>query len=126
MLAKYGLKKGYSKVDDSGRIINAFMVMQAELHLQIHFEYVPSEQNLADLPSRGAFEKMYEVIRAVTGKDLVRGQNLHYHDFVLPRFESWKSPLSKLTKKRKLRSGSRGASRKKAFQDASVRAAFES
>ena len=113
-------------MDDSGRIINAFKVMQAELHLDIHFEYVPSEQNLADLPSRGAFEKMFQVIRAATGKDLVRGKNLHYHDFVLPSFESWRSPLSMSTMTRKRRSGSRGAKRKKALHDASVLAESES
>merc|ERR1712046_215305 len=54
LAAKYGLQKAYSKVEDSGRIINAFKVLQAKFHLSIHFEYVPSHQNLADLPSRGA------------------------------------------------------------------------
>jgi hypothetical protein len=120
LAAKYGLQKGYSKVDDSGRIINAFKVMQANLGLRIHFEYVPSEQNVADLPSRGAFAMMREVIEMVFGSKLVRGQNFFEHDFVLPSFETWNSPLAKSTKKRKMRSGSRGTAKRKAFQVAAV------
>ena len=54
--AKYGLQKGYSKVPDSGRIINAFRLKQASLGMTIWFEYVPSKQNIADLPSRRDFE----------------------------------------------------------------------
>ena len=46
--AKYGLQKAYSKVEDSGRIINAFKVKQAALRLRCWFEYIPSEQNIAD------------------------------------------------------------------------------
>ena len=61
LAAKYGLQKAYSKVDDSGRIIHSFKVMQAQLQLRIHFEYVPSRQNLADLPSRAKLDSMLDV-----------------------------------------------------------------
>ena len=120
LAAKYGLQKGYSKVEDSGRIINAFKVMQADLGLRIHFEYVPSAQNVADLPSRGAFARMREVIETAFGRPLVIGQNYFEHDFVLPSFETWNSPLAKSTRKRKVRSGSRGAAKRKACHAAAV------
>ena len=53
-------------MEDSGRIINAFKVKQAVLNLRAWFEYIPSEQNIADVPSRGAFDKMMEVIDSVS------------------------------------------------------------
>ena len=117
LAAKYGLQKGYSKVDDSGRIINAFRALQSALHLRIHFEYVPSHQNLADLPSRGNFDEMFEVIYLATGVRMVsqgEGKNFFKYDFVLPSFESWKAPLVYLASKRERRSGSRGAKRRRA------------
>ena len=96
LAAKFGLQKAYSKVDDSGRIINAFKVLQAQLQLRIHFEYVPSHQNIADLPSRGRYDEMCKVIEAATGRFPVATgpeRNLFNYDFVLPKFESWGSPL---------------------------------
>jgi len=123
LAAKYGLQKAYSKVDDSGRIINAFKVRQARLQLSIHFEYVPSHQNLADLPSRGRHDEMRRVIEEATGAAPVAdgpGQNLFDYDFVLPKFESWGSPLERTSTKRKMRSGSRGRKRSKAPQEATV------
>ena len=64
--AKYGLQKAYSKVEDSGRIINAFKVRQTTLRLRCWFEHIPSEQNIADLPSRGDYTRMMEVIDEVS------------------------------------------------------------
>ena len=29
-------------ITDSGRIINSFKVRQADMHMRVHFEYVPS------------------------------------------------------------------------------------
>ena len=46
--AKYGLQKAYSKVSDSGRIINTFKVKQADLLMRIHFEYVLSETGVVE------------------------------------------------------------------------------
>lgn len=124
LAAKYGLQKAYSKVEDSGRIINAFKVLQAKLCLSIHFEYVPSHQNLADLPSRGAFGRMVEVIEEATDVPIVLDEaraNLFKHVFVLPKFETWTSPLCYLPRRRS-RSGSRGAKRRKISNGASVQA----
>ena len=106
LAAKYGLQKGYSKVDDSGRIINAFKVRQMMLDMRIWFEYVPSAQNIADLPSRGAFDKMYEVIESVSGSEWVS----YTYNMAFGDFSSWTAPLETcgFRAKRK-RSGSRGA-----------------
>jgi hypothetical protein len=112
LAAKYGLQKAYSKVDDSGRIINSFKVRQAALKLSAHFEYIPSEQNIADLPSRGAFSAMYDVIREATGSQLSDESLVEWHDFTLPDFSTWDSPLGQ-PRKRNYRSGSRGAKRRK-------------
>ena len=90
LAAKYGLQKGYSKVPDSGRIVNAFKVRQATLGMRAWFEYVPSEQNIADLPSRGHFRKLKRVIDAVMGGEWV----LFSYAAVLPKFDSWSAPLA--------------------------------
>ena len=39
LAAKYGLQKGYSRVEDSGRIINSFKIKQASLQFRAWFEY---------------------------------------------------------------------------------------
>ena len=117
LAAKYGLQKGYSKVNDSGRIINAFRVLQAELKLSIHFEYVPTHQNLADLPSRDGFDEMCQVILEATGVPVVRSgpeKNLFQYEFVVPEFETWEAPLADTGRKRGRRRGSRGSKRQKA------------
>ena len=101
------LQKGYSRVEDSGRIINAFKVKRASLMLRAWFEYVPSEQNVADLPSRGAFHRMMEVIDAVSGAEWT----LFEHTMVLPKFESWLAPVDLLPSRVRHRSGSRGRKR---------------
>lgn len=107
--AKYGLQKGYSKVEDSGRIINAFKVKQASLRLRAWFEYIPSEQNVADLPSRGAFARMLEVIDAVSSGEWT----CFTYEPVLPKFSSWMAPVGDLPARRRNRSGSRGAKRRR-------------
>ena len=110
--AKYGLQRAYSKVADTGRIINAFKVKQAALEIRVWFEYVPSEQNVADLPSRGAWERFYEVVDSVCPA----GWRCTEYAFVkFSDFSSWESPLRELPLARKrARHGSRGAKRRKA------------
>ena len=115
LAAKYGLQKGYSKVDDSGRIINAFKIKQAELKMRIWFEYVPSHQNLADLPSRGKMDEMFQVVAALAR---MAGANdwvfEHFDEVRLPDFSTWLAPLAALAdRKRKNRTGSRGERRRK-------------
>ena len=110
LAAKYGLQKGYSKVDDSGRIINAFKIRQARLKLRTWFEYVPSAQNVADLPSRGAFDKMFDAIDAVSGQEWV----VYSYDLCYGDFSTWSAPLlADGCGGKRRRSGSRGAKRKR-------------
>ena len=63
----------------------------------------------ADLPSRGAFARMMEVIDAVSGPDWV----LFSYEAVLPDFSSWESPLAALPLRQRRRHGSRGAKRRR-------------
>ncbi len=83
---------------------------QAALRLRAWFEYIPSEQNIADLPSRGAFEQMMEVIDAVSSSEWT----LFSYESVLPDFSSWDAPLAALPRRRRKHHGSRGAKRRRA------------
>ena len=56
--AVYGLVKGYSPQPDSAAIIAAFHVSNVALRALVWFNYVASKANVADLPSRGAFDEM--------------------------------------------------------------------
>ena len=47
------LLHGYSGKPDSALLVNAFHLFNAGLRANIHFEYVESKANVADLPSRG-------------------------------------------------------------------------
>ena len=88
--AKYGLQKGYSKVADSGRIVNAFGVKRAALRCDIWFEYVPSEQNIADLPSRGRLAELEVIMELVSGSDW---ECVYYPELKLPDVSSWSAHL---------------------------------
>ena len=50
------LLHGYSGKPDSALLVNAFHLFNAGLKADIHFEYVESKANVADLPSRGEFD----------------------------------------------------------------------
>ena len=58
-----GLVSGYSAAVDSGKIVNAFHAYNVGLQSEPYFEYVRSEANVADLPSRGRIEEMIEALR---------------------------------------------------------------
>ena len=64
--AKYALQKGYSKVGDTGKVVNSFKFMHAKRQLRVWFEYVPSEQNIAYLPSRRRWRELHRVIDSVS------------------------------------------------------------
>ena len=49
------LLHGYSGKVDSALLVNAFHLFNAGLRVRIHFEYVESKANVADLPSRQEF-----------------------------------------------------------------------
>jgi hypothetical protein len=52
MGAKYSLQKGSARKEDSARIVDSFSKRVASLGFRPWIEYVPSAQNVADLPSR--------------------------------------------------------------------------
>ena len=58
-----GLVSGYSAAVDSGKIVNAFHAYNVGLQSEPYFEYVRSEANVADLPSRGRIEEIIKVLR---------------------------------------------------------------
>ena len=51
--AMAGFVKGYSGKEDTALILSAFSFKMAELQFRVWWEFVPSAQNVADLPSRG-------------------------------------------------------------------------
>ena len=55
-----GIAKGYSTKPDSARIIHAYHALNVRMKAQVHFEWVKSEANIADLPTRGKFELLRE------------------------------------------------------------------
>lgn len=54
--AVYALVKGYSRAADSARIVTLYHSCVSQLGITPWIEYVQSEDNIADLPSRGEFE----------------------------------------------------------------------
>ena len=59
LAAKFGLQNGYSRVEDSGRIVNACQLSRLLCASVLGLNMcLASEQNIAGLPSRGAFERM--------------------------------------------------------------------
>ena len=58
------LLHGYSGKVDSALLVNAFHLFNAGLRVRIHFEYVESKANVADLPSRQEFTYLLTVLAA--------------------------------------------------------------
>ena len=54
--------KGYSKAIDSVLIVHAFHCLNIGLRADVFFEYVRSEANIADAPSRGDTAGMLQVL----------------------------------------------------------------
>ncbi|KAJ1629932.1 hypothetical protein T492DRAFT_1144838 [Pavlovales sp. CCMP2436] len=73
-----GLLKGYSSIPDSARIVHAFWAIAAALGLDVWFQYVPSEANIADAPSRADCSHLH-AIGSVSC------------EFVLPPIDAWRS-----------------------------------
>jgi hypothetical protein len=55
-----GITKGYSRDDDSARLIHVCHAMMSAIGANVWFEYVGSGANIADHPSRGEFELLLE------------------------------------------------------------------
>jgi hypothetical protein len=74
-----GITKGYSAQPESVRIIHAYHALNVKMQTQVHFEWVRSEANIADLPIRGQFELLKEY-----GSTAI--------PFVIPPISDWTSP----------------------------------
>ena len=57
--AVYSLVKGYCGAADSARVVNIFHSVMSRLGITPWLEYVGTEDNIADLPSRGEFGLLY-------------------------------------------------------------------
>ena len=79
------LVHGYASKPDMSRIVNAFHIAQFLLQARVWFEWIPSDANLADLPSRVEYD---EYFRAVPGSIWV--------PTVLPSLADWLAPLPSL------------------------------
>ena len=77
--AVFGVAKGYSSKPDSARIIHALHALNAGLGAFLHFQWVATDANIADLPSRGEFALLEEL--GSTEMPLV-----------FPPFDGWLSP----------------------------------
>ena len=74
---------GYSSRPDCARLVNSFHLLQAIMRSNVWFEWVPSAANIADLPSRGAYNEFYGILPTST-----------HVEFVLPQFQTFNGPLS--------------------------------
>lgn len=77
--AVVGMAKGYSPQLDSARIIHAYHALNVKMQANVHFEWVKSEANIADLPTRNQFELLKEF-----GSTRIQ--------FVVPPISEWTSP----------------------------------
>ena len=89
LAAVAGLAKGYSGKADTARIINSFNVRQAYLLFRVWWEWIPTHQNIADLPSRWKLQDL--VLGSVV--EILPGIFSTAIPFILPPFETWLSPL---------------------------------
>ena len=76
------LVHGYASKPDMSRIVNAYHLAQFSLRVRVWFEWVPSEANLADLPSRLEYGEFFSVLPGSV-----------WVPTVLPSLESWRAPL---------------------------------
>ena len=107
--AKYGLQKSSSSREDTARIINAFVMRVARFEFRPWFEYIPSAQNIADLPSRAKWAEYYEVISAdAEGRRPDGSVASVFVPMKLPDFATWAAPVAQLAPSRKRRRGVRG------------------
>ena len=82
--AMAGFVKGYSGKEDTALILSAFSFKMAELQFRVWWEFVPSAQNVADLPSRGKEDDEDGLLNAL-GSVLSK--------FIVPEFGEWNSQI---------------------------------
>jgi len=61
-VAQSALVHGYAKKPDLAKSVNVFYLQMMSLRASVYFDWVPSKDNIADLPSRYAYdERKYEL-----------------------------------------------------------------
>ena len=109
MGAKYSLQKGSARKEDSARIVDSFSKRVASLGFRPWIEYVPSAQNVADLPSRDKWSEYYSVIGADEHGFLPSGERAsEWIEMNVPDVSGWSaisSPSSGGRSPRKRRRG---------------------
>ena len=83
--AVYSLAKGYSGAADSARVVNLYHACVAQLGVTPWLEYVGTDDNIADLPSRGE----YGLLQTLGGSGSFRVA-------VIPPLSSFVGPLAPL------------------------------
>jgi len=69
--------KGYSSSPDIARLVYSFHMRLAELKTRLWIEYVPSDANIADDPTRDQFDRLHDLFHA------------ECIEFVLPPLSGW-------------------------------------
>ena len=80
---------GYASRPDCGRLVNALHLALAALQMQTWFEWVPSKENVADVPSRE--DSDLELIEILEGAGLEGA--FDEVEFVFPPIQAWAAPL---------------------------------
>jgi hypothetical protein len=78
--ANGSLVRGYSTSPDMARMASAFHLHVARMSARVWIEWVPSESNIADLPSRPEDPEAFDALVALKAKKI---------EFVLPSLSSW-------------------------------------
>ena len=76
------LVHGYASKPDMTRLVNAYHLAQFLLRARVWFEWIPSEANLADLPSRLEYDEFFRILPGSV-----------WVPTVLPSLQSWLAPL---------------------------------
>ena len=87
-VALAALVHGYAGKPDLAKSVNIFYLQMIALRAHVFFEYVPSKANIADLPSREAFDELRAELVGIrtagSAPDLL----------VVPSVASWNAPLA--------------------------------
>ena len=87
-VALSALVHGYSGKLDLATMVNAFYLQIAGLRSAVYFDWVPSKANIADLPSRDAWE---ELAASLSGIPLDPSDT---HILSVPNLADWNAPLA--------------------------------
>ena len=76
------LLHGYSSKPDCARLCNVFHLLVASLRCHVWFEWIPSEANISDLPSRMYYERFFSLL-----------PHSQWFPSTLPDAATWAAPL---------------------------------